>query len=231
MLGISSEHKLFNRLPVYQNGLFRFIVSILYTLTASAATAGYIWAFRQDWAVNSSQYVLTWMSFWLYMHIMFLVIDAATAFLPLSAMPFFIITWAVTNVASTIAPFESSAGFYRWGYALPAHETYQIFVQIWSGGCNNQLHRALPILFAWEVLGLTAAVLGMYYRCKTATKLEMDMLHRNTEENAGEENPAATDSSQLTTPADSLSIADQLQYPGPWPSSYSGETEKEPEAL
>ncbi|KAL4901982.1 hypothetical protein BDW74DRAFT_181139 [Aspergillus multicolor] len=49
----------------------------------------------------------------------------------LAFMPVCMLTWSNTNVASTIAPFELSSGFYHWGYALPPHETYAVLGHIY----------------------------------------------------------------------------------------------------
>ena len=70
--------------------------------------------------------------------------------------PFFILTLALTSVASTISPFELSPGFYRIGYVLPAHEIYQVLLDIWTRGCNPTLYRSLPILFSWWLVGILA---------------------------------------------------------------------------
>jgi flagellar biosynthesis GTPase FlhF len=55
---------------------------------------------------------------------------------------------------------------------MPAHEVYQVLVDIWSGGCNPQLRYALPILFSWEVIGLAFSTLGVYRRCHYAVIAE-----------------------------------------------------------
>lgn len=144
------------------------ILSIVYTFIASLTVIGYIWAFRENWLVNRNQFALSWMVVELYMHVNFLVLDAATAFIPMSFIPFFVLTWAVINITSTIFPFELNPGFYRWGYALPAHPVFTILIQIWSGGCNNQLKSSLHVLFGWEIVGGVLAVLGSYRRNKVA---------------------------------------------------------------
>ncbi|KAL4756619.1 uncharacterized protein BDW70DRAFT_164314 [Aspergillus foveolatus] len=87
-------------------------------------------------------------------------------------MPFCILTWMITNVASTIAPFELSPGFYRWASALPAQEAYSILGQIWSDRCNNQLYGALPIFFSCWVVGALVVVYALHYRCRQARILE-----------------------------------------------------------
>ncbi|CAI7578908.1 unnamed protein product [Penicillium palitans] len=156
--GISSHFDAFTKLSWKANGLIRIITSILYTLTGSLLMTGYIWAFRESWEQQGSRFVLTWITMWLLMHINFLFFDITTAFIPIQFMPFIVLTWVILNVASTISPFELNPGFFRWGYALPSHEAYQVLIQIWSGGCNNRLYRALPIMFSWWVVGVPIAV-------------------------------------------------------------------------
>lgn len=80
------------------------------------------------------------MAYWLYQHVNFVVLDTVTAFIPASFLSFAVLTWAIINVTSSIFPFELSAGFYRWGWALPGHNLYSIIITIWSGGCNNRLY-------------------------------------------------------------------------------------------
>ncbi|KAE8373718.1 hypothetical protein BDV26DRAFT_271512 [Aspergillus bertholletiae] len=170
--GISAQFHLYTKLGPMRNGLLRMCVSLAYTFIGSLCMAGYIWAYRESWDVNSNQFVLSWMSVWLYMHIHFLIVDILTAFIAMQFLPFCILTWAIINVASTISPFELNPGFYRWGYALPAHELYQVLVEIWSNGCESQLHRALPIMFSWWIACLAIVPFAMRRRCKMAVAAE-----------------------------------------------------------
>lgn len=167
---ISNQFGIYGRLHNTHAGLIRMILSIGYTFIASLTVIGYIWAFRENWQVNGSQFALSWMVVWLYMHVNFLVLDTATAFIPMSYMPFFVLTWAIINITSTTFPFELNPGFYRLGYALPAHSVFTILIQIWSGGCNNQLKSSLPVLFGWEIVGGALAALGSYWRNKVAQR-------------------------------------------------------------
>ncbi|KAH6684776.1 hypothetical protein B0J14DRAFT_466318 [Halenospora varia] len=168
--GINNSYGAYGRLRSSRIITMRIIIAFTYTFIASLTIAGYIWAFRENWPVNGNQFVLTWMMFWLYTHINFLVMDTVTAFIPPSFLSFFVLTWVITNVTSTIYPFELNPEFYRWSYALPAHEVYSVLVTIWSGGCANQLYRALPILFSWEVVGVIGATAGTMYRNRNARK-------------------------------------------------------------
>ncbi|PQE09153.1 Nitrosoguanidine resistance SNG1 protein [Rutstroemia sp. NJR-2017a WRK4] len=165
--GINNQFGIYGRLNFTRIGLMRMVISITYTLIASLATTGYIWAFRESWDVSGGQFALVWMSYWIYMHINFLVLDTATAFIPISFLTFFVLPWAIINVAATIYPFELSSGFYRWAYTLPAYEFYSLIIRVESG-CGNVLYRVLPILFSWEVVGLALAISGSSYRNRHA---------------------------------------------------------------
>lgn len=166
--GISMHFEAFTKLSWTTNGLIRAIASVLYTLVGALLMASYIWAYRESWGQEAGRFGLTWMILWLLMHINFLFFDITTAFIPIQFMPFVVLTWVILNISSTISPFEMSPGFFRWGYALPSHEAYQVLIQIWSGGCNNRLYQALPVMFSWWVVGIPIAVYAMQYRCKTA---------------------------------------------------------------
>lgn len=148
--------------------VLRLTLSVLYTFIAALCMTGYIWGFREAWAVTGGQFALTWMAIWLVMHLNFLLIDAVTSVLPMKFMPFAILTWIIINVSSTIGPFDLSPGFYRLGYALPAYELYQLLLDIWTEGCNPPLYRELPILFAWWVVGFVAFLAGMRKRVLAA---------------------------------------------------------------
>ncbi|RDH31255.1 hypothetical protein BDQ94DRAFT_160825 [Aspergillus welwitschiae] len=170
--GICMEFQVLRKLSWLANGLLRLCISVVYTFIGSLLMVGYIWAFRESWNVNSNQFVLCWMIIWLYMHLNFLILDILTTFISMQFLPFCVLTWVIVNVASTISPFELNPGFFRWGYALPAHETYQVLVQIWSDGCNGQLYRALPILFGEWLIALIIVVFSVQYRCKAAMDVE-----------------------------------------------------------
>lgn len=156
--------KIHERLYPHRIITFRVGISCAYCFIGGLCTAGAIWAFRSGWHVNGAQFVLTWMILWLFAHLNFLMLDAFTVWLPAQLVPMALITWIVTNVTSILLPFELSPAFYKLGYALPAHETYVSMIDVWSGGCNPHLNVALPVLFAWEVLGLALGAIGVHRR-------------------------------------------------------------------
>src|SRR6201996_1347263 len=155
------------RIIVYRN-----IISLAYCMVGSLCVTGMIWAYRVDWHVNGNQFVLSWISLWLFAHNNFLALDVFSIWFPPPFVPMALITWIVINITSILLPFELSPGFFKWGYALPAHEVYQILLDIWSGGCNPQLRVALPVLFSWEVFGLIVTAIGVYRRCHYAVIVE-----------------------------------------------------------
>ena len=166
--GVSTRFRVYNNLPPKTSGTVRAIISVAYTFVGAVCMTGYIWAFREAWPVHGYQFAETWMLLWLLMHIHFCLIDTATAVLPAPAVPFLIVTWIFLNISATITPFELTPGFYRWGYALPSYSTYEILTYIWSGGPAPELHRALPILFAWWLTGVACAILAHRFRCRRA---------------------------------------------------------------
>jgi hypothetical protein len=167
--------KIYTRIDPHKIIFFRNLISGIYTLIGSLCTTGAIWAFRSGWNVNSNQFALTWAILWLFAHVNFLTLDVFTVWLPPPYIPMALITWAAFNVTSVLIPYALSPAFYRWSYVIPAHETYQVLVDIWSGGCNPQLHYALPVLFALELCGLFFSGLGVHRRCHYAViKEEME---------------------------------------------------------
>lgn len=167
-----AQFKIYARIPAHRIIFVRNLNSLLYTLVGTLCVAGMVWAFRADWQVNGTQFVLTWIILWLFAHANFLILDVITIWVAPPFVPICLINWIVFNVTSILLPFELSPDFYRWAYAIPAHEVYQVMVDIWSGGCNPQLYYALPILFSWEILGLVFSTLGVYRRCHYAVIAE-----------------------------------------------------------
>jgi hypothetical protein len=164
-----ANFKIYNRAAPLRIVIVRALNSALYTFMGSLCASGAIWAFKASWHVGHGQWVLTWMALWLFAHVNFQVMDVITIWVPQGFLPMAFVTWLIWNVTAILLPFELSPGFYRIGYVFPAREVYQVITDIWSGGCNPQLHVALPILFAWEVVGLGLGAIGVFRRCHYAT--------------------------------------------------------------
>ncbi|KAJ5619387.1 hypothetical protein N7510_003371 [Penicillium lagena] len=173
--GLYQQFRLYTVVTPHRIVIARLILSGVYTFLGSLCTTGAIWAFRHGWHVNGSQFVLNWITLWLFAHLNFLVLDVFSIWVSPPFVPMALITWVVLNVTSILLPFELSPGFYRWGYALPAHSVFQVLIDIWSRGCNPQLNYALPVMFAYEVVGLVLSSIGVYRRAHYASvKQEAD---------------------------------------------------------
>lgn len=170
--GLYQQFHLYTSVDAHRIAIIRQLISGIYTFIGSFCTTGAIWAFRYGWHVNGGQFMITWMALWLFAHLNFLVLDVFTIWLAPPFVPMALISWVVLNVSSILLPFELSPGFYKWGYALPAHAIFQVMVDIWSGGCNPQLDYALPVLFAYEVVGMVLSSLGVYRRAHYAVLAE-----------------------------------------------------------
>ncbi|KAF2655600.1 hypothetical protein K491DRAFT_768261 [Lophiostoma macrostomum CBS 122681] len=172
--GVLAQHKLYTKMTVRSSLLVRRVAGILYTLGAALCQTGYFWAFKEGWDVNGAQFVLTWMTFWLLMHIHLLILDSISTVAPLPVMPFVVILWVFLNLGSTLSPLEIQAGFYHWGICLPSHNAYSVLVTIWTGGADNLLYRALPIMFAWWIVANITTSLTHWRACHIAYKQEQE---------------------------------------------------------
>ncbi|OBR07263.1 Nitrosoguanidine resistance protein [Colletotrichum higginsianum IMI 349063] len=169
--GIGLSSGLLATVRVRDVWLLRFGIGKLYGLLTALVVTGYLWAFREDWQVGGPEFGKSLLVFWLYMDVQWQVLEALIdSFMPIQLVPFFFLTWMLTNVASAVFPFEIMAGFYRVGYALPAHGIYSLLVQAWTG-CADQTRVALPVLFAWWIVGHVGSVFSIRKRCADASKM------------------------------------------------------------
>jgi len=171
--GVAAQHKLYTKMSVLSSLLFRRSSGLLFTLGASLCQTGCFWAFKETWSVSGTQFVLTWLTFWLLMHIHLLILDSISTIAPLPVMPFVVLLWVFLNLASTLSPIEGQAGFYHWGIALPSYNAYSILITVWSGGASNRLYRALPILFTWWLVANMTTTLTHVRACHLAAKFEV----------------------------------------------------------
>ncbi|KAG9255888.1 uncharacterized protein F5Z01DRAFT_672534 [Emericellopsis atlantica] len=169
--GIMGSTGILARLHWRDIWVMRFVIAKVYTFLAALVIAGYIWAFREDWAVSASAFPKTWMIIWFQMDINWQVFDSLIgSFLPLPAAPFFMLTWVLANVSSAANPLLLAPGFYRAGYAMPGYNIYSLEVRAWTG-CTRTLHINLPVLFTWWLLGLVGTVVSARKQCADARRV------------------------------------------------------------
>ncbi|KFY03852.1 hypothetical protein O988_01161 [Pseudogymnoascus sp. VKM F-3808] len=170
--GLYGQFQVYNKISPTRIILTRDFISGTFTMVGSLLVSAAIWAFKDGWMVSGKQFAINWLIIWLFAHVNFLAIDVFTIWLPPQYVPMALISWIIANVTSILLPFSLSHPFYRWAYALPAHEAYEALTNNWSSGCNPHLYYALPILFAYEVIGIVATAVGVYKRCHFAVVAE-----------------------------------------------------------
>ncbi|KAM0261398.1 hypothetical protein ACHAQJ_002251 [Trichoderma viride] len=170
--GLYAQFKVYSRIKPLRILIIRDAISLTFTMVGALVDSAAIWAFQANWHVSGHQFALNWLILWLFAHANFLVFDVFTIWIPPQYISMALITWVVMNVTSVIYPYSVTSPFYRWGYALPAHATYELLTDNWSNGCNPHLSYALPVLFAYEVIGLILTAIGVYKRSHYAVILE-----------------------------------------------------------
>ncbi|UKZ57483.1 hypothetical protein TrVGV298_011340 [Trichoderma virens] len=170
--GLYAQFRIYSRIAPLRIILVRDTISLTFTMLGSLVNSAALWAFKANWHVSGDQFALNWLILWLFAHTNFLAFDVFTIWIPPQYVSMALVTWIVVNVSSIILPFSLSSPFYRWGYALPAHAAYELLTDNWSSGCNPHLSYALPVLFAYEVIGLILTGIGVYKRCHYAVIME-----------------------------------------------------------
>ncbi|KAK1981189.1 hypothetical protein LZ30DRAFT_95145 [Colletotrichum cereale] len=103
--GICMSSGLHARARVRDVWLLRLVVSKIYGFLTALTVTGYLWAFRENWAVGGPEFGKTLLVFWLYMDVQWQVLESVLgSYVPMQFVPFFFLTWMLTNVASSVFP-------------------------------------------------------------------------------------------------------------------------------
>ena len=97
-----------------------------------------------------------------------LVLDIATAFIPIAFLPMFVLTWIIASVAATIGPPDILNHWYRVSYFFPALHWWQTSITILTQGAASRLDYTLPTLAGWFVLLKIFSTYANYYRAGKA---------------------------------------------------------------
>lgn len=213
--GISAGIGLFTNMSPLRIWIMRLTIAKIHAFLMSLVLTGVIWAFREDWDATGLMFGRTWMLFWFYMEISYFVVDSVVgSFIPLPFIAFFVLSWVLMNVASCVFPFELQARFFRVSYLFPAHEVYLLLIQVWTNGCHRKDYIALPVLFAWWVLGHGTTFLSTRKRVADALAVPAsphtakDVEETTLSEDAGTMSGKA---SQLTRDADNQTLDQDIE--------------------
>ncbi|KAF2750204.1 hypothetical protein M011DRAFT_464981 [Sporormia fimetaria CBS 119925] len=152
--GVTVVTKLYPHCTPNSSYLIRRLFGLLYAFGSALAQTGYTWYYSEAWSVNGAQFMLTWMTFWLLMLAHQVFLETFSSLADVRAMPFVVLLWLFMNISSTLSPLEIQPAFFKWSICLPGHNAHSLLVTIFTGGADNEVYRALPILFAWLVAGL-----------------------------------------------------------------------------
>ncbi|CUM67915.1 uncharacterized protein PRCAT00005626001 [Priceomyces carsonii] len=137
--------------------LYRIIVSVLSFFVLSLFYSFVSLAMQVDFqkAFGRSGFLVYWMTSFLTMWSVGLLNEIMALVLIMIYPPligFWMLFWVIINISPTFTPLALSPKFFRYGYGLPIHNSYEITKVIFFNTYKGQLGRNYGILVAWIVL-------------------------------------------------------------------------------
>lgn len=149
--------------------LYRVFASIISYFVISLMFGLVTLAFQVDFAVTfgKSGFLVYWMVTFLTMWSVGLANELA-AMLILTIYPpmvgFWLIFWVIINITPTFTPIALLPEFYRYGYAMPLHNAFEIYSVIFFNTYKGLIGRSIGIIIAWVVfLTLMAPIVVVYF--------------------------------------------------------------------
>lgn len=163
---LKNSHYVIVKLLVSIGGYF--ILSLMYSFVTLAMQVDFTVAF------GHSGFLVFWMSSFLTMcavggmnEVFFLICFATIP-------PFigaWLLFWVISNVTPTFSPIALSAKFFRYGYAMPIHSSYEISKVVFFNTYKGALGRNYGILVAWNVIVLILLPpAAIFYKKRMAKK-------------------------------------------------------------
>ena len=126
-----------------------FIISLMFGLVTLA--------FQVDFAVTfgKSGFLVYWMTIFLTMWTVGLASElVALLIIPIypPLLGFWLIFWVIINISPSYSPIALLPEFYRYGYAMPLHNAFEIYCVIFFNTYKGQIGRNFGIIFAWVVI-------------------------------------------------------------------------------
>ncbi|CUM47199.1 uncharacterized protein AC631_05697 [Debaryomyces fabryi] len=126
-----------------------FVISLFFSLVTLAFQVDFTKAF------GHSGFLVYWMITFITMWAVGLVNEIAAHIIIMIYPPmigFWMLFWVVINIAPTFAPMELCPQFFRYGYALPIHNSYEATKVVLFDTYKGHLGRNFGIIFAWIAL-------------------------------------------------------------------------------
>lgn len=135
------------KVRLYSTIALYFMISIFYSTLSRAFQADF------DTKFGRAGFFIFWMLNFVGMLSVGLALEAMITLLTPKFMPFFMISWIITNVSVCFMPIEVLPHFYRYGYAFPFYNVSGA-VRTILFGTKNQLGLHFGVLIAWTVISL-----------------------------------------------------------------------------
>ncbi|KAL7267003.1 hypothetical protein RUND412_010425 [Rhizina undulata] len=158
--GISAEAGIWRRWGIVENWIVRVSFATVYTLLFSLSWTSWVYIFKNGGDLDAGQFFLIWMTLWLAANIHFHTIDTVNAAIPMKFMPFFVLSWIILGVSSSLFPSDLASRFYKVDYFFPANHTWGVLMTILGRGANNHLKIDLPTLFGWLIVSACGGFWG-----------------------------------------------------------------------
>lgn len=146
-LGVKKVHLVLYR--VISTVVSFFVISFFYSLVTLVFQVDFTKTF------GHSGFLVYWMTNFLTMWAVGCMNEVAAMVFIMFYPPlvgFWMLFWVITNISPTFTPLALSPKFYRYGYAMPLHASYEITKVIFFDTYKGALGRNYGILIAWVVI-------------------------------------------------------------------------------
>lgn len=147
--------------------LFRIVSTVVSFLVMSLFYSLVTLAFQVDFTVTfgRSGFLVFWMTNFLTMWAVGAMNEAMGMLFIMTYPPllgFWMLFWVLSNIAPTFAPMALSPKFFRYGYGMPIHASYEITKVIFFNTYKGAMGRNYGILIAW--CAFASALLLVVYK-------------------------------------------------------------------
>lgn len=133
-----------------------FVLSLFYSLVTLAFQVDFTVAFGR------SGFLVYWMTTFLTMWAVGAMNEVMAMWCIMFYPPllgFWMLFWVIVNISSTFTPMAVLPKFYRYGYGLPIHASYEITKVIFFDTYKGAMGRNYGILIAWDAFATVALLL------------------------------------------------------------------------
>ncbi|RCK65546.1 Nitrosoguanidine resistance protein SNG1 [Candida viswanathii] len=174
---------------VYRNYLFfKFLISQLHYFLLGLVYALMVKAFRIPTSVTFGK--LGFLVLWMFVSLFIAAEGAANEVVVLIIFAYdkkvLIAPWMVFNIVSNVAvafgPLDLLPGFYRYGYAWPMYNAYELIRVVFFNTWKGHMGRNIGVLWIWIVVGNILLVFISNWASKRAKRIAREERRKQREE-------------------------------------------------